>query len=50
VYNEKCKRISYMGKGNKIVRGAADNTFTVKNGSLIETYNEECKRISYKGA
>jgi hypothetical protein len=39
-----------MSQGNKIVRGAAGNTFTVKNGSLIETYDEKCKRISYKSA
>ena len=50
VYNENCKRISYMSSGDKIVRGAAGSTFTVKNGIYIETYDEECKRISYKRA
>ena len=39
-----------MSQGSKMVRGAAGNTFTVKNGSLIETYDEKCKRISYKSA
>jgi hypothetical protein len=50
VYDEKCKRISYMSQSNKIVKGAASNTFIVENGSLIETYDEKCKRISYKSA
>ncbi len=39
-----------MSQGNKIVRGAAGNTFTIKNGSLIEPCDEKFKRISYKSA
>lgn len=50
VYDEQCKRISYMDVHNKIVKGAAGSTFTVLYNDYIEIYDKDCKRISYKCA
>jgi hypothetical protein len=50
VYDEKCKKISYMNISSKTVTNASGNTFTVRNGNYLETYDENCKKLSSRNA